>query len=122
MASSASTSKVCFVRPPVFSSPLPSCRYSPKLIRSAYFTRFAELTKNPFNFESSPSVSRGWDRKRKSLTRNHKTESPRNSSCSLSPAWRARSLAWELCVNAQLEFLGDSVLGFLVSDFLFRSH
>src|SRR5207302_9938110 len=24
--------------------------------------------------------------------------------------------------NEQLEFLGDSVLGFLVSDFLFRSH
>src|ERR1035441_839107 len=84
MASSASTSSVFLLRPPLISSPRPSSRNSPNSNRRATPCKCAALTRRAFSVESSPSLYDGNRRNSTSLTTRPSTLSPRNSNCSLS--------------------------------------
>src|SRR5271157_378888 len=104
-ASSASTSRVFLARPPLISSLRPRSRWLPRSRRRATPCKWAALTRWAFRPERPPSRDCGLRSTRASAARKPSTESPRNSSCSLSSSgepWPLRaSLANEVWVTAR---------------------
>src|SRR5260370_280937 len=90
-ASNASASSVCFSRPPVFSSPRPSRKCSPRRSRRAAASRDPAFTIRARLLESCPSLHSGKLARRYSLVSSSRTASPRNSSRSLSRGSKAET-------------------------------
>src|SRR5216684_2353202 len=109
-ASNASASSVCFSRPPVFSSPRPNRKCSPRRSRRAASSREPAFTIRARLLESCPSLHSGKAARRYSLVSSSRTASPRNSSRSLSRESEAETASSasaarnsgtaELCVSA----------------------
>src|SRR5438105_570596 len=83
-ASKASASSVCFSRPPVFSSPRPNRRCSPKRRRRAADSSEPRFTMRARLLERWHSEQSGKAARRYSLASSSRTASPRNYSRSLS--------------------------------------
>ena len=87
--------------PPVWSSPFPSKRYSPKAISLVQSASVGSQTMLARSFVSSPSGLSGYSLYKNSLEIISSTASPKNSSLSLSECFfKCFSLANELCVSA----------------------
>ena len=98
-ASSAFTRSAFLARPPLFSSPLPRCRYLPISNCRAGRIKARALTMCARSFDKSPSAYSGNRLNNSWLTTNARIASPRNSNCSLSPG---RRLSFRLALVIRL--------------------